>query len=81
MEFRGVKGRSEDENQKTEKDQAVHDAGIKILECLDLEQTIPQEELDPFIFCCPSGFQACPWRSTSATAGKRRKQRWPWLQR
>jgi hypothetical protein len=57
MEFRGVKGRSEDENQKTEKDQAVHDAGIKILECLDLKQTVPQKELDPLIPVVPPDFR------------------------
>ena len=57
VEFRGVKGRAEDQDRKPEKDQSMHDAGIKILEGLDLKQAVPEQQLDPLVPVVPPDFR------------------------
>ena len=47
MELRGIEGRPEDEDKKTEEDQTVHDGGIGVEEGFPLEEHVLQERPDP----------------------------------
>ena len=47
VEFRGIEGRPEDEDKKSEEDQAVHDGGIGVEEGLPLQEHVLQERPDP----------------------------------
>ena len=47
VKFRGIEGRPEDEDKKSEEDQAVHDAGIGVEEGLPLQEHVLQERPDP----------------------------------
>ena len=47
MELRGVEGRAEDEDEKSEEDEAVHDGRIGVEEGLPLEEHVLQERPDP----------------------------------
>ena len=49
MELHGVKKSPEDQDEKPEKDQAVHDTGVDFTEGPDLEKTVHQEALKPFL--------------------------------
>ena len=47
MKLRGIKSRSEYQDQKTEEDEPVHDSGIGFPEGLHLDKTIDQERFHP----------------------------------